>query len=169
MVQCKAGSVGHLPQPVKTVAIAHALLEGDLPSINLETADPAMYHVYQTADEVPGERAMLMGSSKPDVTAEEAQAAFGKFYPRKKSPTVEQAYVHNWAKDPWAFAYERHALPLGQLAKFWPHAITPVGWIHFAGAHADNAPGAWTPSRTPPTGWPKPSIEPQRKCLSARR
>ncbi len=113
--------------------------KGDLPSINLETADPAMYLVYQTADEVPGERAVLMGSGRPDVTAPEALAAFGKFYPGK-AHTVEQAYVHNWARDPWAFACERHPFPLGQLAKFWPHAITPVGRVHFAGAHADNLP-----------------------------
>jgi monoamine oxidase len=113
--------------------------KGDLPSINLETADSAMYLVYQTAEEVPTERTILMGSGRPDVTAEEARTAFGKFYPGK-SHTVEQAYVHNWAKDPWAFACERHAFPLGQLAKFWPHMITPVGRIHFAGAHADNLP-----------------------------
>ena len=113
--------------------------KGDLPSINLETGDPAMYLVYQTADEVPGERSVLMGSGKPDVTADEAKTAFGKFYPGKFH-TVEQAYVHNWSKDPWAFACERHPFPLGQLAKFWPHAIEAVGRIHFAGAHADNLP-----------------------------
>jgi len=38
------------------------------------------------------------------------------------------------------FACERHSFPLGQLAKFWPHMIAPVGRIHFAGAHADNLP-----------------------------
>jgi monoamine oxidase len=113
--------------------------KGDLPSINLETGDPAMYRVYQTAEEVPGERAVLMGSGKPDVTAEEAQAAFGKFYPGK-AHTVEQAHIHNWARDPWASACERHPFPLGQLAKFWPHIMTPVGRIHFAGAYADNLP-----------------------------
>ena len=98
-----------------------------------------MYLVYQTADEVPGERSVLMGSGKPDVTADEAKTAFGKFYPGKFH-TVEQAFVHNWSKDPWAFACERHPFPLGQLAKFWPHAIEAVGRIHFAGAHADNLP-----------------------------
>lgn len=111
----------------------------DLPSINLETADSAMYLVYQTAEETPTERAVLMGSGKPDVTPEEALTAFGRFYPGK-SHTVEQAYVHNWAKDPWAFACERHPFPLGQLAKFWPQMTAPVGRIYFAGAHADNLP-----------------------------
>ncbi len=38
--------------------------KGDVPSINLETGDPAMYLVYQTADEVPGSRGVLMGSGR---------------------------------------------------------------------------------------------------------
>jgi monoamine oxidase len=113
--------------------------KGQLPSINLETAEPAMYLVYQTAEEVPGERAVLMGSGRADVTADEVQTAFGKFYPGK-AHTVEQAYVFNWAKDTWAPVCERHPFPLGQLAMFWPHAMAPVGRIHFAGAHADNLP-----------------------------
>ena len=58
--------------------------KGDVPSINLETGDPAMYLVYQTADEVPGTRGVLMGSGRADVTADEALAAFRRFYPGKK-------------------------------------------------------------------------------------
>jgi monoamine oxidase len=27
---------------------------------------------------------------------------------------------------------------MGELRKFWPHVMTPVGRIHFAGAYADN-------------------------------
>jgi monoamine oxidase len=80
-----------------------------------------------------------MGSGKPDVTADEAQTAFHNFYPGNV-PTIERTLVHNWAKDPWAFSCERSAFPLGQLAKFRPHIIEPVGRIHFAGAHADNFP-----------------------------
>ena len=45
--------------------------KADLPSINLETGESAMYLVYQTADEVPTERSILMGSGKPDVTPAE--------------------------------------------------------------------------------------------------
>lgn len=113
--------------------------KGELPSINLETGDSAMYLVYETADEVPGPRSMLMGSGQPDVTADEALAAFTKFYPGK-SHTVEQAYVHNWSKDPWSFSCERYPFPLGELSKFWPHIMSPVGRIHFAGCFADNLP-----------------------------
>ena len=113
--------------------------KGDVPSINLETGDPAMYLVYQTADEVPGKRGVLMGSGRADVTSEEARNAFRRFYPGK-SQTVEQVIVHNWAKDPWAFACERMPFPLGQLKRFWPQIHEPVGRIHFAGSFADNLP-----------------------------
>jgi monoamine oxidase len=111
--------------------------KGDVPSINLETGDSAMVHVYQTADEVPGERSLLMGSGRSEVTADEALAAFTKVYPGK-AHTVERAYVYNWSKDPWAFNCERRPFPLGTLKKFWPHIMQPVGRIYFAGSHADN-------------------------------
>lgn len=113
--------------------------KGDVPSINLETGDSAMYLVYQTADEVPGSRGVLMGSGRADVTPDQALAAFRSFYPGK-TPPIEQAIVHNWANDPWAFGCERMPFPLGQLKKFWPHIMEPVGRIHFAGSHADNLP-----------------------------
>jgi monoamine oxidase len=113
--------------------------KGDVSSINLETGDSAMYLVYQTADEVQGNRGVLMGSGRADVTADEALSAFRGFYPGKR-PSVEQVIVHNWAKDPWAFGCERMPFPLGQLKKFWPHIMEPVGRIHFAGSFADNLP-----------------------------
>ena len=59
--------------------------KGDVPSINLETGDSAMYLVYQTADEVPGTRGVLMGSGRADVTADEALAAFRRFYPGQEA------------------------------------------------------------------------------------
>ncbi len=113
--------------------------KGDVPSINLETGDSAMSLVYQTADELPGPRGVLMGSGRADVTADEALSAFRRVYPGR-SQTVEQAIVVNWAQDPWAFGCERMPFPLGQLKKFWPHVMEPVGRIHFAGSFADNLP-----------------------------
>ena len=114
--------------------------KGDLPSINLVTADPAMYFVYETADEVPGDRSVLMGSGKTDVTVAEARAAFDGFYPGKGPITIEQTIVKNWAKDRWAPGCERRPYPLGQLHKYWPHMIERVGRIHFASCHSDNLP-----------------------------
>jgi monoamine oxidase len=113
--------------------------EGDLPSINLVPDEPAMYFVYQTADEIPGDRCVLMGSGSPDVTPSEVLTAFERFYPGS-SHTVEQAYVHNWSHDSWASGCERNPYPLGTLKRFWPHIKEPVGRIHFAGSFADNLP-----------------------------
>jgi monoamine oxidase len=115
--------------------------KGDVPSINLETGDSKMSLVYQTAADVPGERCVLMGSGQPVQTPEETLAAFRKFYPGKAKDTIEQVIVHEWWKEePTCFGCERHAFPFGELAKMWPHMITPVGRIHFAGAAYDNLP-----------------------------
>jgi monoamine oxidase len=115
--------------------------KGDVPSINLETGDSKMVLVYQTADDVPGERCVLMGSGAPVETEEEALAAFRKFYPGKAKDTIEQVIVHQWWKEePTCFGCERLAFGFGQLAKMWPHIGAPVGRIHFAGAAYDNMP-----------------------------
>jgi monoamine oxidase len=116
-----------------------AFWRGDVPSINFETGNSNMSSVYETADDVPGERRLLMGSGKPVQTAEEALAAFRKFYPGKNPDTIEQCIVHQWWKEePTCFGCERQAFPVGQLAKLWPHLMEPVGRIHFAGAAYDN-------------------------------
>jgi monoamine oxidase len=115
--------------------------EGDLPSINLQTGDPKMSLVYRTAADVPGERALLMGSGQPVQTPEETIAAFRNFYPGKAVPTIEQCIVHQWwREEPTCVSCEREAFPFGQLARIWPHLIEPVGRIHFAGAAYDNLP-----------------------------
>ncbi len=115
--------------------------KGDVPSINLETGDKNMVLVYETADDVPGESCVLMGSGAPVQTEEDALAAFRKFYPGQAKDTIERVIVHQWWKEePTCFGCERLALPFGQLAKFWPHIGAPVGRIHFAGAAYDNMP-----------------------------
>jgi monoamine oxidase len=116
-----------------------AFWKGDVPSINLEPEHPAMRYVYETAAEVSGERRLLMGSGKAVQNPEETLAAFRKFYPGKNPDTIEQCIVHQWWKEePTCYGCERGAFPLGQMAKFWPYLIQPVGRIHFAGAAYDN-------------------------------
>lgn len=116
-----------------------AFWKGDVPSINLETGDPHMYLVYETADDVPGERRVLMGSGQPAQSEEEALAAFRKFYPGKAADTIERCIVHQWWKEePTCFGCERQSFPFGELQKFWPQIGAPVGRIHFAGAAYDN-------------------------------
>ena len=90
--------------------------QGELPSINLDTGEAAMYLVYQTADEVPGERAILMGSGKADATAAEALSAFTRVYPGK-SHTVETAYVHNWSQGSLGAQLRAAPLQAGHVEK----------------------------------------------------
>ena len=144
--------------------------KGDLPSINLETGESAMYLVYETADEVPGDRSILMGSGSPDVTAEQALGAFTKVYPGK-SHTIEQAYVHNWSKDPWAFNCERHPFPLGSLKKRFTGRTSsnPSAGSTSPAATPTTSPGAWTPPPARPTELPRSSMRRDRpnRCSSA--
>ena len=126
----------------RVLLVTHgAFWKGDVPSINLETGDPKMSLVYETAADVAGERRVLMGSGLPAQTPEDTIAAFRKFYPGKNRDTIEQCIVHEWWKEePLALGCERHPFPFGALAKIWPKLIEPVGRIHFAGAAFDNLP-----------------------------
>ena len=113
--------------------------KGDVPSINLETGDKNMVLVYETADEVPGESCVLMGSGAAIQTEEDALAAFRKFYPGKAQDTIERCIVHQWWKEePTCFGCERQPFAFGELRKMWPHIGSPVGRIYFAGAAYDN-------------------------------
>jgi monoamine oxidase len=114
--------------------------KGDLPSANVIFAEAGLHDVWESAEEVTADRAVLLGVARPEGTAAEALTVLNQRYPGKKRPTVEQTLVHNWIRDPWSSWCERLPFPLGQLRKFWPHVIEPVGRIHFAGAHADNIP-----------------------------
>jgi monoamine oxidase len=115
--------------------------KGDVPSINLETGDSRMSLVYRTADDVPGERRLLMGSGQPMQSAEETIEAFRKFYPGRNKDSIEKCIVHQWpVEEPLAFGCERLPFSFGQLAKIWPRLIRPAGHINFAGAAYDNLP-----------------------------
>jgi monoamine oxidase len=112
----------------------------ELPSANVIFAEAGLHDVWESAEEVTADRALLLGVARPEGTAPEALAVLNQRYPGKQRPTVEQTLVHNWIRDPWSSWCERLPFPLGQLGKFWPHVIEPVGRIYFAGAHADNIP-----------------------------
>ncbi|HUY32686.1 MAG TPA: NAD(P)/FAD-dependent oxidoreductase [Pirellulales bacterium] len=114
--------------------------KGDLPSANVSFGDGALNAIWESAEEVAGGHALLLGHAKPRATAAEAAAVLRQRYPGKHKPTIEQTLVHHWIDDPWSAWCERLPFPLGQMRKFWPHVMEPVGRIHFAGAHADNIP-----------------------------
>ncbi len=96
-----------------------------------------LHQVWQTAEEVPGDRCLLMGSAVPGTTEKQALAAFRSRYPGK-SMEIEHVITHQWFADRWSPVCERESFRVGQLAKFFPNIMQPVGRIHFVGAYADN-------------------------------
>lgn len=111
--------------------------EKDGVSPNIELGDPALEHLWATADDVPTTRGLLASTARGATTAEDALAAFRKHYPGP-SADIEQVLVVDWASDPWAVACEPTSYGVGQLARFWPKTIEPEGRVQFAGAYADN-------------------------------
>lgn len=113
--------------------------KGDIPSINLQSGNPRMGSVCETAEDIPGERRLLFGTGQAVQTPEETIAAFRSFYPGKAKDTIEKCIVHQWWKEePTCVGCEREPFPLGQFARIWPHLIEPVGRVHFVGAAYDS-------------------------------
>lgn len=111
----------------------------DIPSINLISNDQRMRQTWETAEEIPGERRLLLGYGNAVQQPEETIAAFREFYPGKHEPAIELSLVHEWWKEePTCYGCDRMPFSFGELAKMWPHLIEPVGRIHFAGAAYDN-------------------------------
>jgi monoamine oxidase len=106
-------------------------------SPNWEPPEPTLHELWHMADEVKTPRGILVGGAEPGVSAQQAEATFHKLYPGK-SADIEQVFVHDWSKDPWAAVCERISVKPGQLAKFWPRVTEPVGRVHFAGAYCAN-------------------------------
>lgn len=104
-------------------------------SINISIGDPALHEIWETANEVEGERGILMASANPGTNAKQALDALRKYYDKVE---VEQVFVQDWFRDPWAHLCEREGFAVGQLKKFWPEIIRPSGRIHFVGSYADN-------------------------------
>ncbi len=111
--------------------------EDDKLSINMELDHPDIGSIWQVADEVDTHRVALMGTGPGGVSAQRALAGFRQVYPGKRD-TIEQALVRDWTKEQFAFTCERLPFAMGQLSKFWPEVMKPLGRIHFAGAYADN-------------------------------
>lgn len=141
----KKFALEHTPMGMQSRIVLQAktrFWEGDnVPGINFETGNSTMGLVYECAHEVAGESCVLMGSGPPALSAEDALAAFRRFYPGRHPDSIQQAIVHQWWKEePYAVGCERHPFEFGKLAQIWPHLIQPIGRVHFAGAAFDNLP-----------------------------
>ena len=111
--------------------------EEDGLSINMDLDHPDLWSVWQSAEEVDTHRVIVLGTGPGGISPQRALAAFREVYPGKKD-TIEQAISRDWTKQKYAPNCERLPFPIGELHKFWPHLMKPIGRIYFAGAYADN-------------------------------
>jgi monoamine oxidase len=109
--------------------------DGVTPSIIFD--EPALEHVWRMGDDVPTQRGLIVATASGSTSVDDALATFRRFYPGR-SEDIEQAFVIDWAKDPWAMACEPVNYAPRQLARFWPKVIEPEGRVQFVGAYADN-------------------------------
>lgn len=112
--------------------------KSDRVSPNMLLPGPSLGSVWSMAEEVPTARGILIGTAGM-TTADKAVAAYRRAYPGP-SEDIEESVVVNWPNDPWAMACLPTGLPPGELTKYWPAMIEPLGRIHFAGVYADNYP-----------------------------
>lgn len=115
-------------------------LTDNLKSINLTFDHPALRTIWRVADEVDTQRVSLMAKAPGGTNPLRTLSAFKELYPGKKSNiNIETTLVKDWSTGEYASGCERFGFSdLGSMSKYWPHLMTPVGRIHFAGGHTDN-------------------------------
>ena len=111
--------------------------EKDGASPNMILGERTLEHTWRMGDDVETSRGLIVATARGFTKAEDALATFRRYYPGR-SEDIEQAFVIDWAQDPWAKACEPVQYPTGQLPRFWPKVIEPEGRIQFVGAYADN-------------------------------
>jgi monoamine oxidase len=99
--------------------------------------DPNLEHIWSQAEDVQTSRGLIAGTAQGGTKVDAALSVFRQRY-TGKSENIEQAMVIDWSRDPWAMACETTSCKPGELRRFWPTIIEPVGRIHFAGAYCDN-------------------------------
>jgi monoamine oxidase len=104
---------------------------------NMQFNSPQLGPLWPTADEVETSRAIMIGTAQASVSAEAAMSVFKRYYPGH-SADFEKILAVDWSRDPWAMACEARDYKPGDLHRFWPVVIQPVGRVYFAGAYCDN-------------------------------
>ncbi len=109
--------------------------EQDGISPNIDFGQRELTGVWRMAEEVPSSRGLLIGQGRTS-DADIALKKFRQLYPGK-SENIEQAFLYNWAEDPWSGSCLPVRRPPGELARFWPEVSRPHGRIHFASVCVD--------------------------------
>jgi monoamine oxidase len=111
--------------------------EKDGTSPNMILGERALEHTWRMGDDVETSRGLIVATASGFTSADDALKTFRRHYPGR-GDDIEQAFVIDWAQDPWAMACEPVSYAPGQLRRFWPRVIEPEGRIQFVGAYADN-------------------------------
>lgn len=104
---------------------------------NMEFGQPQLGPLWPMAQEVSTERGVMIGTAQAGITANAAYNVFRRYYPGK-SADIDHIMAVDWLQDKWAMACQAADYRPGQLKKFWPASIQPVGRVYFAGAYCDN-------------------------------
>jgi monoamine oxidase len=109
--------------------------ETDRVSPNIDFSQRELSGVWRMAEDVPSSRGLLIGQGRTS-DAGNSLAKFRQLYPGK-SENIEQAFLVNWAEDPWSGSCLPVRRPPGELARFWPEVSQPHARIHFASVCVD--------------------------------
>jgi monoamine oxidase len=111
--------------------------ERDGYSGNMEFASPILGPLWPMAEDVATNRGLLIGTGQASSPADAAFRVFKRYYPGK-SADIDHIMTIDWSLDKWAMGCQASDYRPGQLRKFWPASIQPVGRVYFAGAYCDN-------------------------------
>jgi monoamine oxidase len=138
--EAKQYAITNMPYTVETRPIFQSrtkFWKRDGFSGNMEFGRPQLGPLWPMAGEVPTERGLMIGTAQGGVSASAAYDVFQRYYPGK-SADIDHIRAVDWLHDKWAMACQATDYRPGQLKKFWPASIQPVGRIYFAGAYCDN-------------------------------
>ena len=138
--ESKHAPIANMPYTVETRFVFQSkskFWKRDQYSGNMDFNTAKLESLWPMAEEVRTERGILIGKAQGGVPASAALSAFQRYYPGK-SADIERHLAVDWSRDPWAMACEARNYQPGELRKFWPAVIEPVGRVYFAGAYCDN-------------------------------
>jgi monoamine oxidase len=133
-------AIANMPYTVETRPIFQSrtkFWKRDGYSGNMEFGSPLLGPLWPMAQDVPTDRGLLIGTAQGGVSARAAYDVFKRYYPGK-SADIDHVMAVDWQQDTWAMACQARDYRPGQLKKFWPASIQPVGRVYFAGAYCDN-------------------------------
>jgi monoamine oxidase len=138
--ESKHFAIANMPYTVETRPILQSrtkFWQRDGFSGNMEFGQPQLGPLWPMAQEVATERGVMIGTAQGGVSAAAAYDVFKRYYPGR-SADIDDIMAFDWLHDRWAMACQAADYAPGELKKFWPASIQPVGRVYFAGAYCDN-------------------------------